>query len=228
MSRERAINLAKKLKALADRGVGGEKDSAIEKLETFLKEHGLEEYQLSDVLRTFERTTLNEGSVILERIIKSVKPDAQLMIKTIKTKIIIEVELTDIEHRRIKQKYKFFWRAYNKERSSLLTAFFNVHISEFTSSMSSSSSSHPSSSSPSFSNKNPVAVNIVTDKINDSYKEAPAQSSSDNNNDGFRGKPLTPFQEEKVRRYMTSITKLDYNKIKDMKDGENASDTEYK
>jgi hypothetical protein len=230
MSREKAIKLAKKLKALADRGVEGERDNARERLEKLLKEYGLEEYQLSDTLKTFERTTLNEGSVILERIIKFVKPDAQINIKTIKTKIIIEVELTDIEHRQIKQRYKFFWRAYNRERSSLLTAFFNVHISEFTSSSSSYSSSSSSSYSP--SNKNSVSGNIVERKINDTDKEASTQSSFDNNNnnsnDGFRGKPLTAFQEEKVRRYMASITKLDYNVIKDMKDSENASDTEYK
>lgn len=222
MSREKAIKLAKKLKALADRGIEGERDNARERLEKLLKEYGLEEYQLSDTLKTFERTTLNEGSVILERIIKFIKPDAQINIRTIKTKIIIEVELTDIEHRQIKQRYKFFWRAYNRERSSLLTAFFNVHISEFTSSPSYSSSrpsSYPSS------NKNSGAVDIVAREINDAYKEASAQSSFDNNNnDGFRGKPLTAFQEEKVRRYMTSITKLDYNAIKDMKDGENSSD----
>lgn len=38
---DKIIELAKKLKALADRGVGGEKENAIEKLERVMQKHGI-------------------------------------------------------------------------------------------------------------------------------------------------------------------------------------------
>jgi hypothetical protein len=226
MSREKAIKLAKKLKALAERGVEGEKDNAKEKLVALLKEYNLEEHQISDGLRTFERTTLNEGSVMLERIIKAVNPNAQIMVKQISSKLILEVILTDMEYIEVRQKYKFFWRAYNRERKLLLTSFFNKHYSEFTSNKGGYSninrSSHPFEGSQSFA--------VQKSEQQPSSSPSSGQPSGSPNSEGFRGRQLTPIEEDKVRYFMKLLNSLDYTKIKEIKikDADSPSDMEYK
>jgi hypothetical protein len=225
MSKEKIIKLAKKLKALAERGIDGEKSNAKDKLDALLKKYDLAEYQITDGLRTFERTTLNEGSVILERIIKSVNPEAQIMVKKIKTKLIIEVILTDIEYKEVRQKYRFFWRAYNRERKLLLSAFINKHWDYFTSNQngygSINKNSHPFQESQSFA-------------VQKSEQQPSSQSSQYNqpsgspNSDGFKGKQLTPVEQDKVRYLMKMLYPLDYTKIKEMQDADSPSDMEYK
>ena len=212
MNKEKAIKLAKKLKALAERGVHGEKNSAQEKLDALLKEHGLELYQIEENMRTFERTTLNEGSVILERIIKSVNPDTKIIVKQHKTKLIVEVILSDIEYREVRQKYKFFWRAYNRERKLLLTAFFAQHQDYFTTEVRPKNFQHLDAFNP-----NNFLANVP-----------PAKKIDTEGSAGFRSKPLTPNESQKIRRYMAILDPLDYAKIKEMQDSDSPSDVEYK
>lgn len=230
MNKEKAIKLAKKLKALAERGIEGEKNNARVRLDALLKQYGLEEYQIIEGLRTFERTTLNEGSVILERIIKSVNPDAQIMVKQFKTKLILEVILSDIEYREIRQKYKFFWRAYNRERKLLLTSFFNRHYAYF-STIKISSSAHGGNKSghPFQKDDKSVALQKSAQKSESQSSSTSGQSSSHTPNpDGFRGRPLTFIEEDKVRAFMQILARLDYAKIPEMQDADSPSDMEYK
>lgn len=128
MNREKAIKLAKKLKALSERGVEGERSSAKKKFDAIVDKYGLLPDDIGDTMKIFERTTLNEGSVILEHIIKSVVPDAKIFVKQIKSKLIIECEMSDIEYREVNQKYRYFWKNYNKGRKLYLSAFVNKNF----------------------------------------------------------------------------------------------------
>lgn len=122
MNREKAIKLAKKLKALSERGVEGERQSAKQKFDAIIDKYGLMPDEIGDTIKVFERTTLNEGSVILDHVIKSVVPDAKIFVKQIKSKLIIECEMSDIEYREVNQKYRVFWKNYNKGRKLYLSA----------------------------------------------------------------------------------------------------------
>lgn len=216
MSRERAIKLAKKLKALADRGIDGEKNNARERLNSLLKEHGLEEYQIADGLRTFERTTLNEGSVFLTHIIKSVNPDARINVKQRKTQLIMEVVLSDIEYKEVRQKYKFFWRGYNRARKLLLASYINKHWDYLKSAC----------------NKNnnfSIGLSLEGNQQEAQERQHQSQSKSppaDANNLG--GRPFTDDETRKVRAMMVALDNLDYRKIIEMQETDNASDNEYK
>lgn len=222
MNKEKAIKLAKKLKALAERGIQEEKTNAQEKLDALLKKYELELHQITDGLKVFERTTLNEGSVILERIIKSVNPEAQITVKQLKTKLIIEVILSDIEYKEIRQKYKFFWRAYNRERKLLLTSFFNKHYSYF------NPMPANKNNSPANSNNNPIPTGSRTDlSKSNSSRETSAQSAPPNTG-GFRGRPLTLDETMKVRAMLSALSPLDYAKIPEMQENDSPSDVEYK
>jgi len=226
MNREKIIKTAKKLKALADRGVGGEKESARKKLDALLKEHGLEESQLVDGLRVFERTTLNEGSVFLDHIIKSVNPDAKINVKQNKTQLLVEVVLTDIEYKTVRQRYKFLWRAYNRERKLLFSAFLNKHHDYIGRNNNNSGSHHNNSGS------NPSSPSVGVSKNNphqqgDNNNGASSQSHNTTGGGGF-ARDLTSYEEKKVRYMMSVIDKLDYSKIFEMKDAESPSDMEYK
>ena len=55
MSHEQIINLAKKLKALADRGIGGEQTNALDMLERFMRKHSLTFDDLSEENREQRR-----------------------------------------------------------------------------------------------------------------------------------------------------------------------------
>jgi hypothetical protein len=121
----------KKLRALVERGVGGEADNARRLLDELLKEHQMELEDFGEQVRTWEMTTLNEGSSILEKVIKSVCPEAVITVKQYKSRLLIEVPLSEIHYQEIKQKNLFFWRAYNEERKYFLSAFFNRHAEYF-------------------------------------------------------------------------------------------------
>lgn len=133
MNKDKAIQVAKKLKALRDKGAGThEGENAGRKLQDIIRKYGLDENDfLQELPRTFERTTLNEGSTLLKRIIESVAPDAKVTVTQDKTRLFIKCPLTDAEHMEVSRKYAFFWKAYNEERQLFLTAFLNKHHSHF-------------------------------------------------------------------------------------------------
>lgn len=240
MSKEKVIKLAKKLKALAERGVEGERDSAREKLSSLLKEHSLDEHLLVEGLRIFERTTLNEGSVILERIIKSVSPESKITVRQHKTQLMIEVVLSDIEYKEVRQKYKFFWRGYNRLRKLLLTAYFNKHYAYFNPAPDVAKSNSPSSNaSPTGSPNSAHKQSAVAPKSPPSSSQRPQQSSSGytppasssftaSAADDGKGRPLTFDETKKVRAMMYAMDNMDYRKIFEMQDSDSPSDNEYK
>src|SRR3990167_8655776 len=121
----------KKLRALAERGMGGEAENARRLLDELLKEHGIKLEDVGEQIRVWEMTTLNEGSSISEKVIKSVCSEAVITVKQYKSRLIIEVPLSEIHYQEVRKKNLFFWHAYNEERTIFLSAFFNRRAEYF-------------------------------------------------------------------------------------------------
>jgi len=134
MSKEKAIRTAKKLKALVDKGIGGESHNAKRKLDSLLRKYNLSASEVfgTDVEYVWENmTTLNESNAILNRVILSIRPDAKIEIERKGVRLTIKVMLTEKEYKQIKRKHKHFWNEYNKDRALFLSAFFNVNSHYF-------------------------------------------------------------------------------------------------
>lgn len=144
MSYHKKIDKAKKLKALADRGDGGEMDSARDFYYKYLKEHGIAESEIDDeVFKRRFRLLNNEYEILLSHIIMSVNPfciidrtKAHEYIVTLDDEDFIEVEykfmvfnnLFNEDEKRILKKYaKLEQEKYQKEKLVLLTSFLEFH-----------------------------------------------------------------------------------------------------
>jgi len=122
MKQSKLKKLVRKLKALVEKGVGGEAETAKKKLDELLEKHGLKLDDIHEHIRIWELTTLNESSVILEKVIKSICPDAVINVKQHKTRLTIEVAMSDVDYQEVKYKYRFIWGKYNSVRQEVLTA----------------------------------------------------------------------------------------------------------
>lgn len=133
MNTAKAIKLAKKLKELADKGVGGEAGNAKAKLDALLKKYNLNAEEIFGEEREYvwKLTTINESSSILNRAILSIKPDAKVVTEVNGIVLLVKVSLTQKEYNKIRKKHIFFWNAFNKVRATLLSAFFNKHSHYF-------------------------------------------------------------------------------------------------
>lgn len=218
MNREKAIKLAKKLKALSERGVEGERRSAKQKFEAIIDKYGLMPDEIGDTIKVFERTTLNEGSVILDHIIKSVVPDAKIFVKQIKSKLIIECEMSDIEYREVNQKYRCFWKNYNKGRKLYLSAFVNKNFH------------HLKPAKKHESKYGGFDVGKASQEPQDmppppQQEEQPTitTESSDGNNSSGQPKKRDLTREEtiKVRKMMEALDETDYKSILNALDSDN-------
>jgi hypothetical protein len=124
--------LIRKLKALAAGGVGGEAEQAKIKLAELLEKYDIQLDDVQEHIRIWELTTLNEGSVILKDVIKSICPEAVINVKQYKSRLTIEVAMSDADYQEAVYKYKFVWSAYNRERQLFLSAFKNRNSHLFT------------------------------------------------------------------------------------------------
>lgn len=133
--------LAYKLKAVEDTGIGGEAESAHARLDELLTREGYTRADIfgSDSTRVFHMTTLNECSRILEKVIRSVNADSEIVVEEYKTKtgekdknkVTVKVLLSNEDYAEVVNKYRFFWKAYNEERELLFSAFLNRHGNYF-------------------------------------------------------------------------------------------------
>jgi len=217
MNREKAIKLAKKLKALSERGVEGERHSAKQKFDAIVDKYGLMPDEIGDTMKVFERTTLNEGSVILEHIIKSVVPEAKIFVKQIKSKLIIECEMSDIEYREVNQKYRCFWKGYNKGRKLYLSAFVNKNFQHLK-----PAKKHESKHG-----------GFDVGKMGQEFSEPPpppqqeeqptvtTESSAGNSSGQPKKRDLTREETIKVRKMMEALDKVDYESILNALDSDN-------
>ena len=124
---ERVIELAKKLKALADKGVGGEKENAISMLKRYMRKHNLSIKDIEDdhkkpVTFIFK----NRQKLLLRQIIYVVMgKDVDIYrYKTGKRNAYI-VHCTNVERINIEAMFDFYWKAFEKEYEIFEIAFIN-------------------------------------------------------------------------------------------------------
>lgn len=118
------IELAKKLKALADRGVGGEKYNAEKKLQSLLQKHGL---SMSDIEE--EAVCWNQMTIIKEKIKLFHQVSYNVIGKKYKGtayrrhKNKVAIECTKAQAIEIEAKLNFYWKFYNEELDIFYHAF---------------------------------------------------------------------------------------------------------
>lgn len=117
---EKAIELAKKLKALADKGTGGEKENAQVLLERFLKQHDitLEELEL-DAEDWYPFTVSKEQMQIFIVLVAHV---CSLETRYIPGKKV-QILCTMTKALELEAKFDFYWRAYTEELDVFKRAF---------------------------------------------------------------------------------------------------------
>lgn len=118
----KALDKAKKLKALADKGEGGERDNARELLMRHLDKHGLSLSDIDENEIKYEYFTYKGAGDLLSMIICHIVANA-LILQDKKLKNTYFLECTRDEALRIREMYSFYLEAYKKEEQYFLTAF---------------------------------------------------------------------------------------------------------
>ena len=121
---KKAIELAKKLKALADRGEGGEKYNAQEKLKELLTRTGLTYDDLESEHKTerFFPYKKQYELIMMQCILYVMGKDVNIWdVRNRRTRVCVECSIS--EEIEIKAMYEFYSRAFQKELKLFQTAF---------------------------------------------------------------------------------------------------------
>jgi len=122
--REKAKAKARLLKALADRGVGGEKTSAENKLKEHLKKHNL---TLGDIDSSFNDRCFKvksfDDKTVLMNVILSVNPFTR--IDDMKTSIVANLDNEDYQE--VIRKFTYFSKLFRADKGVFIMAFFKKH-----------------------------------------------------------------------------------------------------
>ena len=120
--------MARKLKALAERGVGGEKDSATEKYLEYLKKHNLSDSDINPEMnkRIIEVKDGEEKDVLLN-VVLSVNPYTKHNDCT----TYLECYLDEEDYNEVINKFAYFRNLLQIEKELLITAFLAKHHQSF-------------------------------------------------------------------------------------------------
>lgn len=112
---DKRIKLLKKLQALAERGVGGEKETAERKLNQLIEKYGIDEAELSDdkvVFFDFEYRNKWEQQLLRQLLYRMFGPEFCSKIYTYKygkgSKSIYRIECTQEEGLQLRVEYNFY------------------------------------------------------------------------------------------------------------------------
>jgi hypothetical protein len=122
--REKAKAKARLLKALADRGIGGEKTSAENKLKEHLAKHKL---TLGDIDSTFNdryfKVRSQDDKTVLMNVILSVNPFTR--VDDMKTSVVANLDEEDYQE--VIRKFTHFAKLFRADKSVFTMAFFKKH-----------------------------------------------------------------------------------------------------
>lgn len=129
MEKEKVRERLKKIKALAENGVGGEKDGAIELYNKLLAKYELSEDEIIEekVERKWFRYDNDIDKKLLAQIFYKVTGDTASWVKTDKRRRLIGVDCTDFEANEIVFYYNFYKEHLQSELEVFTLAFFNVN-----------------------------------------------------------------------------------------------------
>jgi|GEM_PF-3315806 len=118
------IELAKKLKALAERGHGGEKFNADSALKALMRKYDITEEQLAETTRQWASFKFPRGKrKLYAQIASSVIGKRVLEAKVNVVKNILYLEVTKAEELELRAKFDYWNRAYDEEVEIFLDAF---------------------------------------------------------------------------------------------------------
>ena len=125
MSNDRVIELAKKLKALADRGVGGEKENAIHMLDRLMTEHDISMDDIENPERVdylFKYQNQYHKQILIQAIGMVMGKEARIFKKTGRSFRLI-VACTHAEYLEIEATHLFYYDHFKTELDHFLGAF---------------------------------------------------------------------------------------------------------
>lgn len=124
INKEKLKSKAKKLKALADKGIGGEKDTATKMYIEFMEKHGLNDNEIDPSANNRKFKVKNDDDAfILTNVILSVNP----FTKVVNNPTIVEAELDLEDFNEVKEKFRYFVKLWRVEKELLKMAFFSKH-----------------------------------------------------------------------------------------------------
>ena len=128
MSNHRVIELAKKIKALADRGIDGEQHNAVELLNSFLEKHGLTLADIESETRIdmHFKCQKKQQQIMRQVFLKVLGTDAQIY-GVQQSRYDFIIECTPAEKIEIEAMFGFYWAAYQRELERFERAFIMRH-----------------------------------------------------------------------------------------------------
>lgn len=127
MVTDKILKLARKLNALAERGVGGEKESAQTQLERIMKKHGLSYDDINGTEIISQVFTVGKYRRLFIQVVVSVSSDIKIFgHKGTKTKIILDC--TAEEMIEVQSKFEFYKKAYQREFKDYESTFFEAFV----------------------------------------------------------------------------------------------------
>lgn len=126
---EKIKSKARKLKALAEQGIGGEKDAAEQKYKDFIKKHNIDESgnEIKSNNRRKFKVKDYDDCQILNNVILSVNPYTEIT----SYDLSVLCELDDEDYAEVKNKHSYFVKLFRIEKELLKMAFFGKHESFF-------------------------------------------------------------------------------------------------
>jgi len=121
------IELAKKIKALAEQGVDGEKETAQRKLEKFLKDHNLTLDELEeDVINPYCFYITEKQFKLFIQVVANVINRSKVSYSKPK-KNTIKLHCTLAEYIEIELKFRHYWKDYNDQLNVFFSAFIHAN-----------------------------------------------------------------------------------------------------
>lgn len=120
------LELAKKLKTLSERGVGGEAENAATMLSNLMDKHNISIEQLEEIKRQNERFKINTSQIqLFGQVAHMVGNFDVYEVKDRKSNIMegIQVSCTKAEYLELSATFDFYWSAYEKEQKIFYQAF---------------------------------------------------------------------------------------------------------
>ncbi len=117
-------NLLEKVQALAERGIEGEREAAKGKLKILLEKYNITLREITKnkkTKRTFSLKNTTDCASIFFHVVMDVEPKANLRILASSRQMF--VWLTPQQFIEVTEKYRYFWKLYEKQKELFLHAF---------------------------------------------------------------------------------------------------------
>lgn len=130
---EKKMELLKKLKALAERGVGGEKEGAQKKMEQLMKKYGIEDIDLlEEKVEDYDFRYHDEiEKKLIIQIFYKVVPDFETKMYIYRygkgSRSMLGIACTKAQALQIQVEYEFYRELWKEEKELFFSAFLNKH-----------------------------------------------------------------------------------------------------